>query len=334
MRHRLLITWLLLVLTLGASAQKFYNLSAEDVEIDSILPRFTCSIPLGEAYQDSTYSISIAYPEFIAMSKTDIAKYNSISGALLPEMPSINQNISISRKKASLEISFCPLVFKENKYQILVSFMLKVEAKLLKRSARKLQAKNASAASRYVAHSVLSTGNWAKIRVPSTGVYQLTDALIRQAGFNDLNKVKIYGYGGTLQNERLTEEDIIKYDDLKEVATCTVNGKRLFDAKGPVSWSTATTTIRTRNPYSDYGYYFITQNDSTPLTVDSTAFLKSFYPSPDDYHILHEVDNFSWFHGGRNLFENSPINLGSSMTYTLNSSVTNTSGRMSIAVSA
>ena len=334
MRHRLLITWLLLVLTLGASAQKFYNLSAEDVEIDSILPRFTCSIPLGEAYQDSTYSISIAYPEFIAMSKTDIAKYNSISGALLPEMPSINQNISISRKKASLEISFCPLVFKENKYQILVSFMLKVEAKPLKRSVRKLQAKKASAASRYVAHSVLSTGNWAKIRVPSTGVYQLTDALIRQAGFNDLNKVKIYGYGGTLQNERLTEEDIIKYDDLKEVATCTVNGKRLFYAKGPVSWSTATTTIRTRNPYSDYGYYFITQNDSTPLTVDSTAFLKSFYPSPDDYHILHEVDNFSWFHGGRNLFENSPINLGSSMTYTLNSSVTNTSGRMSIAVSA
>ena len=133
MRHRLLITWLLLVLTLGASAQKFYNLSAEDVEIDSILPRFTCSIPLGEAYQDSTYSISIAYPEFIAMSKTDIAKYNSISGALLPEMPSINQNISISRKKASLEISFCPLVFKENKYQILVSFMLKVETKPLKR---------------------------------------------------------------------------------------------------------------------------------------------------------------------------------------------------------
>ena len=331
----ILLLYLLISLPLPTNAQRFYNLTAEEVEIDTLLPHFSCSIPLADGYQDSIYTVSIAYPEFFAMSAEDIAKYNTISGAALPDMPTINQCIGISRKKASLEVSFCPLVFHDNKYQILVSFMLKVEAKPLPRSARLAQAKaNALTASRYASHSVLASGRWAKIRVPSSGVYQLTDALIRQAGFTDLDKVKIYGYGGALQNERLIGDDLIKYDDLKEVATCTINGKRLFYAKGTVSWSSPTTMIRTRNPYSDYGYYLITQNDSTPLTVDSAKFINSFYPSPDDYHILYEIDNYSWYHGGRNLFENSPIENGSSKTYTINSSVSDVSAKMSIAVSA
>ena len=335
MKRRFLIAWMLLTFSLMVNAQKFYNLTAEEVEIDTLLPRFSCSIPLGEAYQDSIYTVSIAYPEYLPMSDADIAKYNSISGAVLPDMPTINQNIVICRKKASLEISFCPLVFHNNKNQFLVSFMLKVEAKPLGLSTRKTLAKaNTSASSRYAAHSVLSSGKWAKIKIPSSGVYQLTDALIRQAGFSDINKVKIYGYGGTLQNEKLVVEDLIKYDDLKEVATCTVNGKRLFYAKGPVSWNTSTSIQRTRNPYSDYGYYFITQNDSTPLTVDSATFINSFYPSADDYHVLHEIDNFSWYHGGRNLFENSPVENGSSKTYTIELPVSNVRGRVSIAVSA
>ena len=333
----LLFLCLLISLPLPTRAQRFYNLTADDVEIDTLLPHFSSSFPLPDGYQDSTYNVSIVYPEFIDMSVSDIAKYNAISGAALPNMPTINQCIGVSRKKASLEVSFCPLVFRDNKYQILVSFMLKVESKALPRAIRKAQARaNASASSRYAAHSVLASGRWAKIRVPSSGVYQLTDALIRQAGFTDLNKVKIYGYGGALQNERLIADDLIKYDDLNEVATCTYNGKRLFYAKGPVTWNSNTTTIRTRNPYSDYGYYLITQNDSTPLSVDSATFINSFYPSPDDYHILHEIDNFSWYHGGRNLFENTPINNGSSKTYTLNSPLGDASGtgKVSIAVSA
>ena len=38
---------------------------------------------------------------------------------------------------------------------------------------------------RYAEHSVLREGNWAKIRVPESGFYQLTDALIKKAGFSD-----------------------------------------------------------------------------------------------------------------------------------------------------
>ena len=74
-----------------------------------------------------------------------------------------------------------------------------------------------------------------------------------------------------------------------------MNGKKLFRAIGPVSWDSATKTSRIRNPYSDYGYYFITQSEGEPLSVDSAAFVSSFYPANDDYHTLYEVDDYAWF---------------------------------------
>ena len=132
-----------------------------------------------------------------------------------------------------------------------------------------------------------------KISVPSTGVYQLTPTLVQQAGFSNIDRVKIYGYGGNLQNEKLVASELAATDDLQEVPTCTVNGKRLFYGKGPVSWGSNTATIRTRNPYSDVGCYFLTESDEAPLSVDSAAFVGAFYPSADDYHSLYEVDNYS-----------------------------------------
>jgi len=335
MKKGILLLATLLCGLLNIQAQRFFNLTARDVKIDSVLPQFKYSLPLGENYADSLYTVSLVYPEFINMSASDIARYKAITSDSLPSLPIINQQIAVSRKKGSLEISFCPLAFRDKKYQVLVSFMLDVQAKAQKRSVRKAAAiTRSSAAGRYAEHSVLASGNWAKIRVSKSGVYQLTDALIRKAGFTDLNKVKIYGYGGALQNETLTAEDLENYDDLKEVATCTVNGKRFFHAQGPVSWNSKTATVRTRNPYSNYGYYFITQSDDARLTVDSVSFLTSFFPSNDDYHSLHEVDNYAWYHGGRNLFENDPISTGSTHNYTLVAPSNTTNGKITIALTA
>lgn len=65
----------------------------------------------------------------------------------------------------------------------------------------------------------------------------------------------MFGYGGNLQNEALYASEILANDDLKEVPQYVRDGKHYFYAKGPVSWSSNTATRRTRNPYSDYGYY-------------------------------------------------------------------------------
>ena len=81
-----------------------------------------------------------------------------------------------------------------------------------------------SASSLYASHSVLASGRWAKISVAESGIYQLTSALVRQAGFTDINKVKIYGYGGNLQNEALLASELQATDDLQEVPQCIVGG--------------------------------------------------------------------------------------------------------------
>ena len=330
------ISLLFLMASFAMQAQRFFNLTYDQVRVDSILPHFGHAIPLTGNYQDSIYTASIVYPEFAEMTRADIANYNANWGKQLPEMPQLEQRIVLDRKRAMLNIGFCPLVFRDNRYQMLVGFMLKVEAKPLKRTQRKTLAVTRATpkAARYANNSVLATGRWAKIRVPASGVYQITESLIRQAGFNDMNKVKVYGYGGNLQNERLEGAELQAKDDLKEVATCFVGGKRLFYAKGPVSWENASAAIRTRNPYSDYGYYFLTQSDGEPLRVDESAFLNSFYPSADDYHSLHEVDNFSWYPGGRNLFENTPINRGTKKSYTIDAPIADTGGSITVTLSA
>lgn len=338
-RVRIFFVWIaLLVLALPAKAQqRFFNLTADEVKVDSVLPHFLYSIPLPENYQDSVYTVSVKYPEYMDMTVSDVANYNRISGAALPSQVPLSQNISVSRRKGYLVVSFCPLVFRNNKYQMLVSFMLDVKAKAVKNSVlrqRKNDKAYASAADIYAEHSLLASGKWAKIRVSSSGVYQLTDATVRQAGFSKINKVKIYGYGGNLQNEALYANDLARTDDLKEVPQCVVGGKHLFYAKGPVSWTSNSSTVRRRNPYSDYGYYFITQSDEEPATVDSATFVSSFYPSPDDYHSLYEVDGYSWYNGGRNLFDPTPISVGGSQQVVITNTTGSQKGRLTVNVSA
>lgn len=360
LRKHIFILLLLLASCFGANAQRFFNLTSSQVEVDSVLPEFTYAIPLYDNYDDSLYTVSILYPEFIDMTRTDIANYERLSNEPLPEMPVVKQQIAVSRKKAMLETYFCPLVKRDGKYQILVSFMLKVEAKA-KASATKGNetlakvygamanindalttdnnslAKNSSASERYAANSILATGKWAKIRVPSSGVYQITESLIRKAGFSSLSKIKVYGYGGNLQAERLDGNTLKELDDLKEVATYDRGKSRLFYARGPVSWSSPNATRRTRNPYSDYGYYFITEttnSEDEPLKADSAAFISAFYPSNNDYHSIYEVDGYAWYHGGRNLYDSKAISSGSSQKVVLSKPANATSAQLSVNVSA
>ena len=327
--------WLcLMAMAMPASAQKFFNLTSKEVKVDSVLPQFVYSFPLQGAYQDSIYTVEVKYPEYVDMPATDIVNYNRLSGAALPEQVAINQQVTECRKEGLLVVAFSPLVFRNNRYQVLASFMLDVKARPLKRAQLKarLQSRAGNAAnSIYAAHSVLASGKWAKIRVSETGVHQLTADVVRRAGFTDINKVKIYGYGGNLQNEALYANDIKETDDLKEVEQCVVDGKHYFYARGPVSWKN---DLRVRNPYSDYGYYFITQTDEAPTLIDSAAFVQANYPQSEHYHSLYEVDSYSWFPGGRNLFNPTAVKVGESQNVVIVNKTGNSSGKVTVAVSS
>ena len=328
--YRLLVSMVLLLLCLAARSQEFFdkrndlvdffNLTAQEVRIDSVLPLFTYTRELGAGYADSVYTVSIDYPEFIDMSAADVERCRKMTDKPLPEMPEVQQYIGVSRKRGTLYVAFVPLVFRDGKYQKLVSFKLTVHSSGLPLASR-LEPRTSHlsplTSKRYASHSVLATGQWAKIRIPETGVYQLTSDLVRKAGFTDINKVKIYGYGGAMQPEKLTADYLAETDDLKEVATCNVGGRRLFYAVGPVNWSSPTANTRSRNPYSDYGYYFLTESDEAALTVSEEEFKADCYPSAADYHALYEVDDFSWYHGGRNLYDSRLFGVGVQRSFTL-----------------
>ena len=321
----------MLLATLTASAQRFFNLTSDEVRIDSLLPMFTHKLPLGSNYADSTYTITIQYPEFIPMSKADVERYHHITSAPLPAMPEVSQLLSIDRKRGELTVSFLPLVYRDGKYQKLVSFMLDAKSKK-REEGGKGTGDNVVPTNRYADHSVLASGRWVKISVPSTGVYQLTSDLVKKAGFTDINKVKIYGYGGALQPEQLMPAYLVETDDLKEVPTCTVNGRRLFYAVGPVTWNS--NNKRIRNPYATAGCYFLTENDAEPQTIGEEDFLASFYPSANDYNTLYEVDDFAWFHGGRNLFDATAITAGNSYTFNVPAKVAADEAQITISVTA
>lgn len=169
--------------------------------------------------------------------------------------------------------------------------------------------------SAYTDHSVLCSGSWAKIQVSGTGIHRLTGDVIRKAGFSDLSKVKIYGYGGAVIPERLTQEYLREHDDLKEIPTCTIGDAKYFMAQGSISWSDQSTTQRTRNPYYDYGCYFITQTEGTPLTTTEDELLEQQKQDFSSFHFLHEKDQYAWYQIGRNLVEKTSIAPGTSKNY-------------------
>ena len=309
-----------------AGAQEFFNLTADEVRIDTLLPVFTWQKQLGAQYADSIYSVTIEYPEFIEMSKEDIRRYREISGVPLPELPVVTQTVGVARKQGVLDVSLVPLAFRDGKYRKLVSFKLNVEARAVSRARTR-----DAGSERYAEHSVLQSGTWAKISIPESGIYQLTDALIKKAGFSDPSKVKLYGYGGALQPESLTGDYLVATDDLKEVPTTTINGRRLFYGVGPVTWESRDALVRTRNPYSNKGYYFLTESDEEPLTMTSEDFTDANYPANENYHLLYEVDDFAWYHGGRNLFQKTAYTIGTTQAYTFSAPCK--SGTLALALS-
>ena len=321
----LLVLFTFTLSSLPISAQDFFDLTAQQVKIDTLLPVFTWQKQLKASFADSIYTVQIDYPEFIDMQEDDIRRYHQICSDPLPEMPIIHQSIGVVRKQGILEVSFVPLVFRNGKYQKLVSFGLNVKRRAITRSFSR-----ASEEKRYTDHSVLSEGNWAKIRIPQSGFYQLTDAFIRKAGFSDLNKVKVYGYGGALQPESLSGDYLTATDDLKEVPTCTIGGKRIFYGVGPVTWEKKDTLQRTRNPYSDYGYYFLTESDGEPMLLSEDVFKNTYYPGNETYHSLYENDDYAWFQGGSQLFDKTSFSIGSPQTYTL--AATGSTGILAIAM--
>lgn len=280
---------------------------------DTVLPVFVHSIDLGYDYEQE-YTVAIEYPELLPLTATEVVRYGLPEEAGLPEWPVIDTHKGISAKRGQLDISFIPMVWRDNRYWKIQSFSIKVhrDTKAPRRTA-------SAVADRYAAHSVLAEGRWVKIRVADNGIYMLRNYDLKQMGFSEPNKVRVYGYGG----EQLSESDPNQWtDDLCEVSVWRGEGRILFYAQGPVSWSMEAdrTFTHTRNPYSEYGYYFLTEGETSQSNAQPTAVHPVAAEEPIETtpaYCLYEVDDYAWFHGGRKLVESYDFLNGSVRSYPL-----------------
>lgn len=339
MRKLIFTLAITLATTAISRAQDFFNLTAAQVRIDSLLPSFSYTKDLGANYKDSVYDVRIDYPEFVVMTEADIRRYLAITTDTMGAMPRIDKHIGVSRRRGQLDVAFVPIVFREGKFRKLVSFKLTVTAKPAARRQAAAPGKAAGSrqdtdtpSGRYAANSVLQSGRWAKIRVSRSGIHSITDELIRQAGFTDAGKIRVYGYGGNLVPESLTGEYLKATDDLRQVPVCTVNGRRLFWADGPVSWSSD--TERVRNPYSEYGYYFLTESDEPAATITEEEFMAAHYPTLYDYNTLYENDDYAWLSSGRNLYDKRTLAIGEPMDFKLTAKGQSTTGSIMVVMTA
>lgn len=154
--------------------------------------------------------------------------------------------------------------------------------------------------------SKLAFGKWAKVRVHETGVYEITAEQLAELGFNDINAVKVFGQGGYVLSEVLNNS---QPNDLSQVPTLTTDDKIIFYALGPVQVTANSVTTKpyhtiTVNPYSQYGYYFITDSDRyQPLAVaQATSNVGTTVVDSSYDYLIHNRDLFSFLNSGKTFY--------------------------------
>lgn len=157
----------------------------------------------------------------------------------------------------------------------------------------------------YAPQSVLSEGKWHKISVTESGIHQITYKQLREWGFSDPQRVRIYGYGGNLLPEKYSDDDI---DDLPQIPIIHNNSRILFYAQGTVKWyydSKSEQMRHRQNTYATAGYYFITESDidcatTTPAQLRNVAAQDTI--SLYDAYSLHEQEQASLSKSGQMFF--------------------------------
>ena len=118
--------------------------------------------------------------------------------------------------------------------------------------------------------SVLAGGKWVKIEIGETGLYSIPHTLLRDMGFQEPEKVGVYGKGGMMMNLQFSASAVSSAghpysDDLSQISSLHSNEALIFWGCGieNVSLQPGTTASGPyfenyrQNIYSKVAYYFL-----------------------------------------------------------------------------
>ncbi len=222
----------------------------------------------------------------------------------------IKSSIIVQRKIPYAAVYFVPIRRNKttNKYEKLISF--EIELNIIKSPEKEYVQKHI-----YSNNSVLSQGDWYKIRVNKTGIYKITYSDLENMGIDPASvnpqNIKLYGNGaGMLPENNSSPRD----DDLKENAIFVVgaddskfdkNDYILFYGQEPTTWEYNKIRMAYEhkvNIYSNYTYYFITVGISPGKrisTKESSTLSPTNYVDKFDDYVYHEKDKVNLMKSGK-----------------------------------
>lgn len=254
------------------------------------------------------FSVRLEYPVYEPLTVTETAILKA-EGCEFGTDVTPGCMLTHFRRVPQLEVTFCPLVCRDGRFLRLTSCKIVIS----QRNASRAKNKAADSSEPYAAHSVLVKGKWMKICVSEEGMYELTAKQLQEAGFKDIKRVKLYGFGGRIQDEALPLKGSGEGAYLFEVPLHRNTSSLLFYADGTVRWDYDNKNkvyTHTDNYYSRFSYYFLTEGDN-PLTLDETDGEdadKTLTEVPG--HALYDGNTFMWYEGGRRLFDSHDFATG------------------------
>ena len=134
----------------------------------------------------------------------------------------------------------------------------------------------------YPKSSPLASGKWVMIAVPETGLYKMDAAMLRAAGFNDAARVRVYGTGGSRMPDVLSERYAVNALPLNHSEALS-DGSLVFYGYAGDHWevSTGTRYHREMSPYTEQGYYLLTEVEhADSAKVEPMAWSESSSSAP------------------------------------------------------
>jgi hypothetical protein len=293
------------------------------------------------AYQNSTGQVPV-YTEVIPWTDPDkIPVVTAKTGHSVPLDNKFKEQVRNEYLETSPQLSY-QLVYEKKQPRLQMSYVpfyrdpetgrtMQVESFSREVSGEAPIARlKAATTGHFSATSRLTSGDWFKIGIKTSGMHKLTYEQILQAGVQNPALVKVFGAGAILLPEDFS---LGSYDDLEEVPVYMYKGSDqlfgpgdyiLFYAHGPVTWKYNSTDgffQHELHRYATMGYYFLTDDMGGTTTPPEVA-LSSAVPDKvvTQYDILasHEDELYNLLKSGREWYgDNYDITLSGAYPFNL-----------------
>jgi len=204
--------------------------------------------------------------------------------------------------KKMLSVSCIPVFQDDEGIKLVTSFDIEISSGKLLKSANEVLTS--------ASNSVLSSGNWIKVKTSGSGIHKLTYPRLNSMGIDHPEDVRIYGNGGyglPLMNGEIYPDDLSPVPILKGKDGNGINCI-WFYVSGPVKIyydESNKQLAHLKNFYSDYAYYFITDDAGAPREIETAEEIPGIpndtISSYDDFKYYDE-DTYNLIESGRRWF--------------------------------